>query len=415
MVLGKEGRKRRNTREDGHAGVPAQGSAIFAKTRVFAKTRALRAALLDWYRASRRDLPWRRTRDPYAVWLSEIMLQQTRVETVIPYYERFLGRFPTVHRLAEAPLGDVLAMWSGLGYYRRARMLHAAAQQVVRERGGAFPRTARELEEIRGIGRYTAGAIASIAFGEAAPLVDGNVARVLSRVFLVEDDVSAGKGLARVWRIAEELVAPEDPGAWNQALMELGATVCVPREPRCPSCPVRSACGARARGLENDLPRAKTKARVLLERRVALVATHEGRVLLGRRRTEARFGGTWEAPTLDRPEDGDPRAAFGQLLGAPASAAERRGSLTHVLSHRRLEVDVFAVELSRARTPAVDPASDYEAWAWTARDAVGGLGTSTLARRVLALGEVASAPERRHRETMTERRNDRSAPPEAGP
>ena len=161
-------------------------------------------ALLRWYEKARRDLPWRRTRDPYAIWLSEVMLQQTRVETVIPYYERFLARWPTVAALAEAPVDDVLGAWSGLGYYRRARMLHAAAGEIAGQR--AFPSDAQSLARVKGIGRYTAGAVASIAYGEAAPLVDGNVARVFARLFAIEDDVREAKGTAKLWRLAEELV-----------------------------------------------------------------------------------------------------------------------------------------------------------------------------------------------------------------
>ncbi|MEO7112586.1 MAG: A/G-specific adenine glycosylase, partial [Polyangiaceae bacterium] len=163
----------------------------------------LRTRLLTWYRENKRDLPWRRTKDPYAIWLSEVMLQQTRVDTVIPYYERFLTAYPTVHALAEAPLEEVLTKWSGLGYYRRARTLHAAAQQVTSEREGIFPRTASELREIVGIGPYTAGAVASIAFDTAAALVDGNVVRVLARIYAVSDDVRKPAGVAKIWKLAE--------------------------------------------------------------------------------------------------------------------------------------------------------------------------------------------------------------------
>jgi A/G-specific adenine glycosylase len=206
------------------------------------RVRRLQDKLLAWYAAHHRDLPWRRTRDGYAVWLSEVMLQQTRVETVVPYYERFLSAYPSVHALADAPLEDVLRLWSGLGYYRRARMLHAAAREIDRERGGCMPNTAAELLSIQGIGRYTAGAIASIAWGEAVPVVDGNVARVLSRVFALTADPSSGKGRRAMWELAEPLVVPEQASSWNQALMELGALTCVPKNPRCASCPVMKEC-----------------------------------------------------------------------------------------------------------------------------------------------------------------------------
>jgi len=202
---------------------------------------AVSTDLLRWYRAHRRDLPWRRTRDPYAIWVSEVMLQQTRVETVVPYYERFLRAFPTPAALAEADASQVLAMWSGLGYYRRARLLHQGARAVA---GRPMPTSARELLTVPGIGRYTAGAIASIAHGEVAPLVDGNVARVIARLFALREDVSHGAGRERVWSLAAELLAEPDasadPGAFNQSLMELGARICVPREPRCSACPLQS-------------------------------------------------------------------------------------------------------------------------------------------------------------------------------
>ena len=226
------------------------------------------------------------------------MLQQTRVETVIPYYERFLSRWPTVGALAEAPIDDVLAAWSGLGYYRRARMLHAAARAISGELS-LLPPTPSSLARVKGIGRYTAGAVASIAYGEAAPLVDGNVARVFARLFAIDDDVRSARGIARLWALAEELVDAGDPGSWNQALMELGATVCVPRDPRCLVCPVREACRGRELGLERELPRMKAKRKPRLQRRWALVARRGSSVLLGQRNPDGRFGGLWEPPSID--------------------------------------------------------------------------------------------------------------------
>jgi A/G-specific adenine glycosylase len=191
-----------------------------------AQVAVLQDRLLEWYAACRRDLPWRRTRDPYAIWVSEVMLQQTRVETVIPRYERFLSRFPTVLALAEAPADDVLAAWSGLGYYRRARLLHEGARELVRGSvRGEMPSRRDDLLQVRGIGRYTAGAIASIAFSEPVGLVDGNVARVLARLFAIDDDMRRSAGVRRAQALADAIVARRDPSAWNQALMELGATV----------------------------------------------------------------------------------------------------------------------------------------------------------------------------------------------
>jgi A/G-specific adenine glycosylase len=386
-------------REHDHGREPPQGA-----SRTFAKVHALREALLAWYGRARRDLPWRRTRDPYAIWLSEVMLQQTRVETVVPYYERFLARFPTLHALAEAPMDDVLSLWSGLGYYRRARMLREGAAQVVREHGGELPKNAASLRAIRGIGRYTAGAVASIAHGEVTPLVDGNVARVLSRLFALEEDIATSRAQARLWDLADELVAPEDPGAWNQALMELGATICIPRAPRCLVCPARAWCEARARGIEAELPRVAAKGTVARESWWAAVLISRGAVLLGRRRPTLRFGGTWEPPSVQvaqTPRGGTAsgaraRRAFAALLGSVDLDFVRRGELVHVLSHRRLDVSVFSAPAARRMRLA--PTATYDAFSWISRARLAALALSTLARKVLLLAEVAPAGTKGHRD-----------------
>jgi A/G-specific adenine glycosylase len=345
----------------------------------------LHAALLGWYAASKRDLPWRRTRDPYAIWLSEVMLQQTRVETVIPYYERFLAAWPTVHALADAPVDDVLAAWSGLGYYRRARMLHAAARSIAD--APAFPSTATALREVKGIGPYTAGAVASIAFDEAAPLVDGNVARVLARLFAVEDDVKSARGVAKMWALAGELVPGQEAGAWNQALMELGATVCVPRDPRCLLCPVQASCAARARGVERELPRVKKKAPPKVQRRLAIVATRGESVLVGRRRADLRFGGMWEPPSVDRGDDDDGDAAaiaeWRRVTGAKLRDTERAGEVVHVLSHRRLEITVLRARVEALAPPIAQEAGEYDTFELVEEGALDRRGVATLARKVL--------------------------------
>ena len=316
------------------------------------------------------------------------MLQQTRVDTVIPYYRRFLERYPTVHALAEAPLDDVLTEWSGLGYYRRARMLHAAAKEVA-ARGGDFPGTAAGLRSISGIGAYTAGAVASIAFGERAALVDGNVARVLARLFAVEGEVKKGAGLARVWRLADALVPTDAPGEWNQALMELGALVCTPRTPDCGACPLSAECAARRAGRERQLPHAGPKRAPLVVERAALVFVAHERVLLARRVRDGLFGGMWEPPLIERAPEGDLRAAFGRLVGARVPRLDARGSVTHVLTHRRMEIEVLRAE-RRSRPPDVhlQPGSPYDALEWV----LPGRplrGLTTLARKVLACGGCA--------------------------
>ena len=353
--------------------------------------RAIRAALLAWYEANARDLPWRRTRDPYAIWVSEIMLQQTRVETVKPYYARFLARFPSVEALARAPLDDVLASWSGLGYYRRARLLHQGALHVAEAHGGDVPRDLDAIRAIPGVGAYTTGAIASQAFDLEAPLVDGNVARVLSRLFRVEQDPKRGAGHARVWALAGELVRGEAPGAMNNALMELGATLCAPREPRCDACPVRARCQARLAGVERTLPIvAEKKARPVVSEFAAVLrlggrGAGAGGVLLGKRVADGLFGGMWEPPRLAAPD----RTAFvGELaamLGVEITLPKRRArAVEHVLTHRELKVTVYEGALGAA--PERVAAAYRDRYVEVALVPMGDIeqrGVSTLARKIL--------------------------------
>jgi A/G-specific adenine glycosylase len=304
------------------------------------------------------------------------MLQQTRVETVVPYYERFLEAMPTVHALAAAPLDRVLELWSGLGYYRRARMLHRGASEVTGRHAGRLPRDPKELASIAGIGRYTAGAIASIAHGIEAPIVDGNVARVLSRLHALTADPSSTRGKAKLWSIAETLVHGEAPGDLNQALMELGATVCTPKSPSCASCPLERHCVGRARGIAPTLPRVARKRPPKVIKLHAFVIEAGRGVVCGKRKSESLYGGMWEPPMLG--EDDDPRA----LLGVPQASFSACGTLTHVLTHRRLVVDVF-----HARTRAqkrTRPFHDYERIEVVVRRALGDLAMSRLARRTLA-------------------------------
>jgi A/G-specific adenine glycosylase len=242
-----------------------------------------RRKLLAWYRRRGRDLPWRRTDDPYAIWVSEIMLQQTRVAAVVPYYERFLARFPDVATLARARIDTVLAHWSGLGYYRRARFLHAAARRVARE---GFPRTAADWRDLPGVGAYTAAAVASIAFGEPVAVVDGNVERVLCRMEAADLPKRAVRDLAQEW------LAPRAPGDFNQAMMELGATVCTPRAPDCARCPVRRFCA----GQGDRFPSPRARPRPVEERRAVGFATRDGKVFLRRRDGSGLLAGMWDLP-----------------------------------------------------------------------------------------------------------------------
>ena len=306
------------------------------------------------------------------------MLQQTRVETVIPYYERFLARFPTPLALAEAPEDDVLAAWSGLGYYRRARLLHAGAKEVARR--SDMPTDRAGLLALPGIGRYTAGAIASIAFGEEVGLVDGNVARVFARLFAIEDGAER-KGARRLEVLADALVDAGRPGDFNQALMELGATTCTPRAPACDRCPVATTCKARAEGRVHELPRTAPAPAKATERVQAIVAGRVGRILIARRRSGGLFGGLWEPPSIV----GGARARGELARGLPLASIEPRGRVIHVLTHRRLTVDVHAAVLLADPDAAALPAV-YETARLVdpARLEAEGIGIATLTRKILA-------------------------------
>ncbi|HEY8207817.1 MAG TPA: A/G-specific adenine glycosylase [Myxococcaceae bacterium] len=343
-------------------------------------TAPLRAALLAWFDREKRDLPWRRTRDPYAIWVSEVMLQQTQVSRVEGYWARFLQRFPTARALAAAPLDDVLAAWSGLGYYSRARNLHRAAQQIAIEHGGQLPRTSEALRELSGFGRYTAGAVASIAFGEAAPVVDGNVARVLSRLDAIEGAPGDRAREAHLWSRAGELVQGERPGDLNQALMELGATVCRPVGPLCLLCPWRDACSARAQGREQALPPPKARPKKAHLRVAAAWCERKGRILLAQRPGRGLFGGLWEMPSV---EGGDGEA-LRALFDPPAAGSEHLGTVHRTLTHRELQIDVYALKL-----PARAALREGKGARWVRHGELDELGVSSATRQALALGAAA--------------------------
>ena len=355
---------------------PANGGAI----------REIRAPLLRWYDSNKRDLPWRRTRDPYAIWISEAMLQQTRVETVIPYWERFLETFPTVEALAEADLDDVYAVWTGLGYYSRARNLKHAAGTIVAEHGGRLPDTADGLETLKGIGRYTAGAIASIAFDREAPLVDGNVIRVFARLLGIREDSAAKPVVDRMWAEAAALVKGERPGELNQALMELGATLCTPRNPLCLACPVREACDAHAAGDAESLPIKKKKTKQIKMRAVAAWLERDGKVLVVRRPEEGLMAGLWELPGGEIGPGDEPKEELARVLREAVSleilGAEAVGAIEHLFTHRRLTLDVFR---ARLRPAGRVRRTGYVAHRWVTPSTVLDLAHAGPTRKALAL------------------------------
>jgi A/G-specific adenine glycosylase len=344
-----------------------------------------RRALLAWFARHKRDLPWRRTRDPYAIWLSETMLQQTRVETVIPYYERFLERFPTVLALAEAEPDAVTRAWSGLGYYRRARNLHAAARKIASELGGELPAEVEALRALPGVGRYTAGAVASIAFDRPAPIVDGNVARVLSRLLNLRDDVRSPAMQAQLWAEAEALARGTRPGDLNQALMELGALVCTPRAPKCLVCPVREQCRGLAAGNPEALPTRQKAAEPKRIEATAALIRRGGALLAVRRPPSGLLGGLWDLPGGDRTPGEDLQSALERALrerlGLALSSVSPLGEVRHQFTHRTLRLNVFRAEPKPGRVSR----SHYDAHRWLARPAFERLGLSAVVRKALAL------------------------------
>ncbi len=307
--------------------------------------RKLRRPLLRWYDANRRDLPWRRSRDPYAIWISEAMLQQTRVDTVIPYWERFLEAFPDVKSLADADLEDIYAVWTGLGYYSRARNLKHAAQTIVAEHDGELPESADLLRELKGIGRYTAGAVASIAFDHEEALVDGNVVRVFTRLLGIREESTAKAVIEELWTIASELVRGPRPGDLNQALMELGATLCTSKKPRCLACPVRNRCDAHARGDAEQLPIKKKRTKPKPMRAVAACIERDGKILAVRRPEEGLMAGLWELPGGEIGPKDEAKDRLGEILrnaiGLDVRDTRSVGQIEHVFTHRRLELEIF--------------------------------------------------------------------------
>lgn len=303
--------------------------------------------LLAWYGREGRDLPWRNTRDPYRIWLSEIMLQQTTVAAVIPYYQRFLARFPTVDILASAPLDDVITLWAGLGYYSRARNLHLAAQRVVTEQGGGFPGNLEALIALPGIGRSTAGAILSIAFDKPAPILDGNVRRVLVRLFAWSDDPRSSRAEKQLWLWAETLTPEKSPHDYAQAIMDLGATICTPRQPDCDNCPLQGLCQACKKGLASALPMARKKKQVPVRQQIALLVCSPAGLLLRQRPPEGFLGGLWELPVTDLSlRQGSEQTAALLLadLGLHGTLS-RVGAVRHAYSHFKLELAVFRVDV----------------------------------------------------------------------
>lgn len=352
---------------------------------------ALTAALLAWYDRHRRVLPWRASpgaiTDPYAVWLSEIMLQQTTVKAVVPYFQKFTAAFPTVGDLAAAELDAVLRLWAGLGYYARARNLHACAKTVVERHGGVFPRTVDELRALPGIGAYTANAVASIAFDVPVVPIDGNVERVLTRVHAVEEMLPAAK--SRVTALAEALEPSDRPGDFAQALMDLGATICTPKAPACVLCPWAEPCVARRRGDPEAFPVKAPKREGLLRRGAAFVAVRaDGAVLVRTRPPEGLLGGMTEVPTTVWSHDFDEHSALHHVPRFGASRSNWRrvpGVVTHVFTHFPLELAVFVA----AVTDGLEAPAGTR---WIAREDVASAAFPNIMRKVISHAGIDMKP-----------------------
>ncbi len=324
----------------------------------------IRLRTLNWYHHNRRDLPWRGESDPYRIWVSEVMLQQTQVNTVIPYYRRFLAAFPTVHALAAALQEDVLKQWEGLGYYARARNLHRAAKEIVQQWNGHLPATFAQLRTLPGFGNYTAGAVASIAFDQPVPAVDGNVKRVLARLFAIEDNITKGAGARQVKDLAAELVDPESPGDWTQALMELGATLCLPRSPKCLLCPVNDMCQGRRLGLAHELPKKPAKKALPHFDVTAAVIQNGDQLLIARRPLEGMLGGLWEFPG-GKQEAGETLPACLQReikeeLGVEIQVSRPVITVKHSYTHFKITLHAFYCRLIEGAPQALGVAD----WRW---------------------------------------------------
>jgi A/G-specific adenine glycosylase len=355
---------------------------------------AFRERLPAWFDGARRPMPWRETDDPYRIWISEVMLQQTRVDQAWPYYERFTEAFPTVGALASADLDDVLRLWEGLGYYSRARNLHRAAQRVVEAYGGQIPDTEEAIRTLPGVGPYTAAAVLSIAYGRPLAVLDGNVARVLTRVFAVADDATSGRTRRHLQALADALLPPEQPARFNEAMMELGATVCTPAAPDCPACPLSPACAAYAEGEPTRYPVSKKKKPVPHhDIAVGVISDDEGRVLITKRPEDAMLGGLWEFPG-GKVEPGEPtdaacRREILEELKVEVEVGEPVARIDHAYSHFRITLHAFLCRIV-AGTPEH---FDAQPMRWVAVEDLGDFAFPRANRRLIeALAERERNP-----------------------
>ncbi|HUK55336.1 MAG TPA: A/G-specific adenine glycosylase [Nitrospiria bacterium] len=339
----------------------------------------LRKRLTAWYHRSKRDLPWRKTRDPYRILVSEIMLQQTQVATVISYYRRFIKTFPTAASLARAPLQKVLKLWEGLGYYRRARNLHRAARAIHEQWNDRVPSAVERLSSLPGVGRYTAGAVASIAFDVKAPVLDGNVRRVLCRIFAIRKDPRQAAVQDRLWELAAELLPDRNVGDFNQALMELGATVCLPRTPSCPVCPVRESCRARRSGLQDRIP-VRTERRAVPHDKIAVALIQNRRgLLIGPRPEQGLLPGLWSFPEIEASEAATTRRIEREIekrFGLKPKLLRPLDPVAHTFSHKRITYHPFLFNGDAAFEQPPEP------WRWIPAEKIKTYPLPTATRKI---------------------------------
>ncbi|GGK03561.1 adenine DNA glycosylase [Lentibacillus kapialis] len=311
--------------------------------------RNFRNTLIDWYQANKRDLPWRQDQNPYRIWVSEIMLQQTQVDTVIPYFQQFMFKYPTLRDLAYADEQDVLKTWEGLGYYSRVRNLQNAVREVEASYGGEVPDDPKQLEKLKGIGPYTKGAILSIAFDQPEPAVDGNVMRVLSRVLKIEDDITQPRVKKQFEQYARELMSYDDPSSFNQGIMELGALICTPKEPMCMFCPVQEHCRAFQEGVEQELPvKSKAKKQKKIPYTVLLIRNERDEYLIEKRPEEGLLANLWQFPMVPVAEIGQDHIVtwFEMEYGIKIELSSKQGDLKHVFSHIIWQMEIVAATTS---------------------------------------------------------------------
>lgn len=352
-----------------------------------AQKQSLRRRLLAWYAQHARDLPWRRSRDPYRVWISEVMLQQTQVATVRDYFTRFIATFPDVRSLAVADEIDVLRLWEGLGYYRRARQLHAAAKQIVERLAGNFPHDLIELQSLPGIGRYTAGAIASIAFDQRAPILEANTIRLFSRLIAFTGEAASAAGQSTLWKFAEDILPQKDVARFNQALMELGSLVCTPKEPQCDECPLATICKAKKLGLQHAIPAAKTRPSFTQLREAAIIVRKNGSVLMRRCGENERWAGLWDFPRFELESTG-PLFAQQEIIskvaaqtGIQCAPGAILKTLKHGVTRYRITLDCYEAAYVSGRLTS----STTSPIRWTALSHLAALPLSTTGRKIVKL------------------------------